>query len=120
MRSPTAPDGPRRAGAGSAAPGSATTAAVPLLEVADLSVEFTLRAGTLRAVRGLSYTIGAGESLGLVDGGSHGMSLPLLRETRMPAVICEISPAAVLVEQAPSVARAVVTALAEWAATAWD
>lgn len=60
------------------------------------------------------------ESLGLVDGGSHGMSLPLLRETRMPAVICEISPAAVLVEQAPSVARAVVTALTEWAATAWD
>jgi hypothetical protein len=38
----------------------------------------------------------------------------------MPAVICEISPAAVLVEQAPSVARAVVAALAEWAATAWD
>jgi N-acetylmuramoyl-L-alanine amidase len=60
------------------------------------------------------------ESLGLVDGGSHGMSLPLLRETRMPAVICEISPPAVLVEQAPSVARAVVAALAEWAATAWD
>jgi N-acetylmuramoyl-L-alanine amidase len=60
------------------------------------------------------------ESLALIDGGSHGMSLPLLRETRMPAVICEISPPAILVEQAPSVARAVVTALAEWAATAWD
>jgi N-acetylmuramoyl-L-alanine amidase len=60
------------------------------------------------------------EALGLADGGSHGMSLPLLRETRMPAVICDISPPAVLVEQAPSVARAVVTALAEWAATAWD
>ena len=28
------------------------------------------------------------------------MSLPLLRETRMPAVICEIGPATVLVEQA--------------------
>jgi N-acetylmuramoyl-L-alanine amidase len=60
------------------------------------------------------------DSLGLTDGGSRGMSVPVLRETRMPAVICEISPPTVLVEQAPSVARAVVTALADWAATAWD
>ena len=30
------------------------------------------------------------------------MSLPVLRETRMPAVICEIGPAAVVVEQRPS------------------
>ena len=60
------------------------------------------------------------DSLGLPDGGSHGMSLPLLRETRMPAVICEISPPSVLVEQAPSVARAVVVALAEWVDSAWD
>ena len=36
------------------------------------------------------------------------MSLPLLRETRMPAVICEIGPAAVVVEQAATLARAVV------------
>ena len=34
-------------------------------------------------------------ALGLPDGGSRGMSLPLLRETRMPAVICEIGPASV-------------------------
>ena len=39
-------------------------------------------------------------SLEVPDGGSHGMSLPLLRETRMPAVIIEISPATVVVERA--------------------
>ncbi len=59
-------------------------------------------------------------ALGLPDGGSHGMSVPLLRETRMPAVICEVSPATVLVEQARPLARALVTALSDWAGTVWD
>lgn len=59
-------------------------------------------------------------TLGLPDVGSRGMSLPLLRETRMPAVICEISPASVMVERAPVIARAVVDSLAEWVDTAWD
>ena len=48
------------------------------------------------------------------------MSLPVLRETRMPAVVCEIGPATAVVEQAAVVARAVVDALAEWVGTAWD
>jgi N-acetylmuramoyl-L-alanine amidase len=59
-------------------------------------------------------------SLDLPDGGSRGMSLPVLRETRMPAVICEISPAAVVVEQAATLARATVDALTEWVSTPWD
>ncbi len=59
-------------------------------------------------------------SLDLPDGGSRGMSLPVLRETRMPAVICEISPAAVVVEQAATLARAAVDALVEWVGTPWD
>jgi N-acetylmuramoyl-L-alanine amidase len=59
-------------------------------------------------------------TLGLPDAGSRGMSLPLLRETRMPAVICEISPASVMVERAPVIARAVIDSLAEWVDTAWD
>lgn len=58
--------------------------------------------------------------LALPDNGSHGMSLPLLRETQMPAVICEIGPASVMVEHAPVIARAVVDSLAEWVDTAWD
>ncbi len=59
-------------------------------------------------------------SLGLPDAGANGMSLPVLRETRMPAVICEIAPASVLVERAPVIARAVVDSLAEWVGTTWD
>jgi N-acetylmuramoyl-L-alanine amidase len=59
-------------------------------------------------------------SLGLPDGGSRGMSVPLLRETRMPAVICEISPASVMVERSAVIARAIVDSLAEWVDTAWD
>ena len=48
------------------------------------------------------------------------MSLPLLRETQMPAVVCEIAPATALVERAPVVARAIVDSLAEWVDTAWE
>ncbi len=59
-------------------------------------------------------------TLGLPDAGTRGMSLPLLRETRMPAVICEIGPASVLVERSAVVSRAVVDSLAEWVDTAWD
>ena len=59
-------------------------------------------------------------TLGLPDAGSRGMSLPLLRETRMPAVICEISPATVIVERSAVIAQAVVDSLAEWVDTAWD
>ncbi len=59
-------------------------------------------------------------TLALPDGGSRGMSLPVLRETRMPAVICEIGPATVVVEQSATIARAVVAALSDWVGTAWE
>jgi N-acetylmuramoyl-L-alanine amidase len=59
-------------------------------------------------------------ALTLPDGGCRGMSLPVLRETRMPAVICEIGPATVVVEQSAAIARAIVEALSEWVGTAWD
>ncbi len=59
-------------------------------------------------------------TLRLPDGGSHGMSLSLLRETRMPAVLCEIGPASVVVERSAIIARAVVDSLTEWVDTAWD
>jgi phenylpyruvate tautomerase PptA (4-oxalocrotonate tautomerase family) len=38
----------------------------------------------------------------------------------MPAVICEVGPATVVVEQAAALARAIVDSLTEWAGTAWD
>lgn len=58
--------------------------------------------------------------LGVADAGSHGMSLPVLRETRMPAVICEVGPASLVVEHTPTLARAIVDALTEWVDTPWD
>jgi N-acetylmuramoyl-L-alanine amidase len=58
--------------------------------------------------------------LHLPDLGSRGMSVPLLRETRMPAVLCEIGPVSVLVEQSATVAEAIVDSLGEWAGAGWD
>jgi N-acetylmuramoyl-L-alanine amidase len=45
-----------------------------------------------------------------------GMRLPLLRETRMPAVIAELGPAPTIVAGNEQVSGALVAALAEWAA----
>src|SRR5690242_15817650 len=49
--------------------------AKPLLEVADLKVEFPTRRGVLTAVDGLSLTIGEGEVLGVVGESGAGKSL---------------------------------------------
>lgn len=43
-----------------------------------------------------------------------GMRLPVLRETRMPAVTCELGPARAVVERTPALAQAVQRAVAEW------
>jgi len=74
--------------------------------------------GGRRLAELLQRTLSA--SLDLPDGGSRGMSLPLLRETRMPAVICEISPATVVVERSAAIARAVLDALTDWVGSSWD
>ena len=54
------------------------------------------------------------------DRGAHRMSLPVLRETRMPAVVCELGPPMMLVERSHEVARAVREALDTWVRAAWD
>jgi N-acetylmuramoyl-L-alanine amidase len=59
----------------------------------------------------------AASALGVPAGGVRGMSLPVLRETRMPAVICEVGPPATVVQRAGPLAQAVVAALTAWAAT---
>jgi N-acetylmuramoyl-L-alanine amidase len=59
-------------------------------------------------------------SLGIPDRGVQGMSVPLLRETVMPAVIVEVGGPSVVVEQGPVLARALVEALTDWAAATWD
>ena len=42
------------------------------------------------------------------------MALPVLRETRMPAVVCELGPPARVVERTAEVARAVTRAIGSW------
>jgi len=54
-------------------------------------------------------------ALGVADEGVHGMSLPLLRETRMPAVVITIGPGHLVVEHAGQVAGALTAALISWA-----
>jgi N-acetylmuramoyl-L-alanine amidase len=60
------------------------------------------------------------EVLGLESTPPQGMTLPVLRETRMPAVVCELGPAPVVVERIRVVALALVEALTEWATTPVD
>lgn len=59
-------------------------------------------------------------ALGTPDGGARGMSVPVLRETRMPAVIVEVGPAATVVERGAVLADALSGALVAWAATHWE
>jgi N-acetylmuramoyl-L-alanine amidase len=59
-------------------------------------------------------------AVGVPDRGVHGMSLPVLRETRMAAVIVEIGPATAVVEQGAALAGSLVSALSGWAAAHWD
>ena len=47
---------------------------------------------------------------------SRGMSVPVLRETRMPAVICEIGPTAHIVQRSEQAAATVVHTLRSWLA----
>jgi N-acetylmuramoyl-L-alanine amidase len=51
---------------------------------------------------------------GVSDLGTRGMRLAILRETRMPAVVCEIGPASAVVERGAAVADAICRALAAW------
>jgi len=48
---------------------------------------------------------------------ASGMRLPVLRETRMTAIVCSIGPVQRIVDAAPVVSDAVVTSLAGWAAS---
>ena len=53
-------------------------------------------------------------ALGVPALGTCGMAVPVLRETRMPAVVCEAGPTAALVERAPAVVAAVAAGITEW------
>jgi N-acetylmuramoyl-L-alanine amidase len=68
--------------------------------------------------RRLAETIQAGvpAALGIPDRGASGMRVPILRETRMPAVVVELGPPVVVVERGAVVARAIGEALTCWVA----
>jgi oligopeptide/dipeptide ABC transporter ATP-binding protein len=51
------------------------TAAVPLLEVEDLEVQFATFGGTVHAVRGVSFTVDAGQTLAIVGESGCGKSV---------------------------------------------
>jgi N-acetylmuramoyl-L-alanine amidase len=59
-------------------------------------------------------------ALGIADGGVIGMSVPILRETRMPAVVVELGPASAVVERTSSLAAALSAALGHWVDVSWD
>lgn len=63
----------------------------------------------------IAAAFGAAPSLPAVQ--TSGMRLPVLRETRMTAVVCAIGPVQRIVDAAPVVADAMVAALAAWAAS---
>jgi N-acetylmuramoyl-L-alanine amidase len=53
--------------------------------------------------------------LGAEDGGVRGMAVPVLRETRMPAVLAELGAPATVVERSAELAAAIAAALQRWA-----
>ncbi|MDQ1395286.1 MAG: N-acetylmuramoyl-L-alanine amidase [Acidimicrobiaceae bacterium] len=59
-------------------------------------------------------------SLGLKDGGVRGMRIPILRETRMPAIVCELSPLSVVVERSAELASSLCQAITAWIADPLD
>ena len=53
-------------------------------------------------------------ALGATDAGVRGMAVPVLRETRMPAVVAELGAATVVVERTADLASALTAALRQW------
>jgi len=59
-------------------------------------------------------------ALGIADLGAHGMALASLRETRMPAVLCELGPPPVVVVGTARLAEVLAEVLAAWVAEPCD
>lgn len=92
------------------------------LAAAELSVAYFATTGfesaggralATRCASGLSRVLG-------IDLPATGMRLPILRETRMPAVWCRVGPGPVVVERTAEVAIALHLATSRWSATPID
>jgi N-acetylmuramoyl-L-alanine amidase len=58
--------------------------------------------------------------LGIDDGGVRGMSVPILRETTMPAVLVEVGPGLLTPERMRPFAETLASAVEAWARSAWE
>jgi N-acetylmuramoyl-L-alanine amidase len=74
--------------------------------------------GGRRLARMLQAAVPA--ALGVADGGVRGMAVPVLKETRMPAVLCELGPAHAVVPRTAELAEALCHVLSRWAASPCD
>jgi N-acetylmuramoyl-L-alanine amidase len=60
------------------------------------------------------------KQLGLTDDGALGMALPILRETKMPAVLIEVGDPAVVVQHTGLLAAVIVNSLTSWMSMTWE
>jgi N-acetylmuramoyl-L-alanine amidase len=56
------------------------------------------------------------KAIGIADKGVRGMAIPVLKETRMPAVVCDLGPPSHVVAHTAELAEALGTVLAAWVA----
>ncbi len=75
------------------------------------------RVPTFESAGGRSLAELIADRLAQLDGlapAVHGMRLPMLRETRMPAVQCVVGPVRTAIDAGPAIAAAIVEAIEQW------